>query len=229
MRSLRVLAVAALLPAVLSAQSSTVASGGFLNPVPVASYNMLNGGTGYYRYHDFIYPGANADADFAPLAGGLGLLTDGISATQSWDFNSPNLPFDVHGIFVGWYLNPTITFFFENAIAFSHMRVNFDIAYTGLVGPPGATTIDGLEYSTTIPVGTTPFWADFDLTSLGSGNSVTIDFTRSEGAAWLMISEVEFGNDGDSGNTSVPEPASVALLATGLLAIFGAARIRQRG
>ena len=221
MRALRMLAVSASLPAAATAQVSTVVSSGFASPFAVSSYSMFNGGTGYYQYRDYLYPSANANVDFGWLTGGTGLLTDGVGATQSWNQGALNPPGGDQGQFVGWYINPTITFYFSSVVALTNMRVNFDISYEGAVGPPGAVTINGVEYTTTIPGGSAPFWADYDLTALPASSTEAVEFTRTAGVPWLMISEVQFV-------IATPEPASVVLLATGLVGLLGVARVHRR-
>ncbi|CAN5803600.1 hypothetical protein BH11GEM2_BH11GEM2_25980 [soil metagenome] len=219
MRLLGILGALALFSFPASAQSSTIVSSGFSSPFAVSSYSMPNGGTGYYQYHDYIYPSANASTDFALLSGGTGLLTDGIAATQSWDIGMQGAPGEEQGQFVGWYLEPTINFFFTSAIEIAHMRVNFDLSYRGAVGAPGPVTVNGVTYAVSIPGGSDPFWADFDLTGSAATNVESVRFTR--GAPWLMISEVEFV-------TATPEPGSLVLLATGLLAVLGGVRMRRQ-
>ena len=224
-RFLRTVVLAASFPALAVAQTSTIVGGGFSSPYAVASYSMLNGASGYYNYRDYSYQNSlgvvnpNANTDFAWLSGGTGLLTDGIGASLSWDVGFMNPPGGNQGQFVGWYLEPLVTFYFSQAVRFSNMRVNFDLAYTGDVGPPGPVTVNGVQYRVTTPVGTSPFWADFDLTGSAATNTEAVQFTR--GAPWLMISEVQFV-------TATPEPGSLVLLATGLLAVLGGARIRRR-
>ena len=224
-RFLRTVVLAASFPALAVAQTSTVVGGGFSSPYPVASYSMLNGASGYYNYRDYTYQNAlgvvnpNANTDFAWLSGGKGLLTDGIGASVSWDGGFVNPPGVNQGQFVGWYLEPLVTFYFTQAVQFSNMRVNFDLSYTGDVGPPGPLTVNGVPYAVTIPTGTAPFWADFDLTGSLVTNTQAVQFTR--GAPWLMVSEVQFV-------TATPEPGSLVLLATGVFGLIGSARHRRR-
>lgn len=70
--TLRLLTLTLLLPAALSAQASTVASGGFANPLVVSSYTMPNGNSGYRRYLDYVYPDADnlTDNGLLPVAPG---------------------------------------------------------------------------------------------------------------------------------------------------------------
>ena len=64
------------------------------------------------------------------------------------------------------------------------------------------------------------------LTSFSPGGAVGRYVGVSQSNQYLQIAEVEV--NGRSITTATPEPATVALMATGLLAVFGVARARKR-
>ncbi len=80
--TLRLLTLALVFPAALSAQASTVVGGGFTNPLVVSSYTMPNGNSSQWRYLDYIYPDADNLTDNGLLSGGTGLLTNGLTAPR---------------------------------------------------------------------------------------------------------------------------------------------------
>lgn len=213
-------------PAALVAQPGTVVGGGLTGPgvVEPTSYAMLNGNTGAWRYLDYIYPDPDAGTDNGPLSGGLGLLTNGIAATTNWNTGSAvpaASPF--HGTYVGWTIDPTITFSFAQPYDFTNVRIHFDIANSGGVGAPGPVTINGIAHPVTLPGGTDPFWEDFDISALAPTNTLVIGLTRTN--SWLMVSEFDFGVVVTP--TAAPEPATLALVGLGLVGVGAVARRRS--
>src|SRR5690348_15013244 len=123
-----------------------------VNPI---SYSMPNGEIGLYDFRDNnSYPGCPC-ATGAPLSGGLGKLTDGVITTTSWD-QAPNSSPGPEA-YVGWTIDPTITFFFSGTVNLNTLMFHVDNSLgRGSVSLPsnfhvvmGATTLD-------FPVETTP-------------------------------------------------------------------------
>lgn len=179
---------------------------------PVA-YDMPNGygraHDGSFNYWDKAYTGSGSTTtDFAPLAGGLGDLTDGVIATQRWDLVE-NL--DGTGPYVGWAgIDPVITFHFAQAHTFGQVVVWHDDAdgYGNVATPAAFTVTVGAASQTfqiTDPAGDAPFASTLVLGPGFSGSSLQLQVHRFDTAT--MLSEVQI--------SAVPEPASAALLAAG--------------
>ena len=185
-----------------------------LNP---KSYDLLNGQLGgdVPNFFDDTYTGTgNKHAVLAPLTGGLGDLTDGVIATTNW--NGQYLRY------VGWAsIDPKITFHFQNQVSLDDVRFYFDDAEFGGVENPAGVTISNGTTSLFAPVsdppGNAPFVFDFNTHGLsGTDFDVTLHRTFVNGGnRWVMVSEVQF--TGTEGTASVPEPSSMAILATGLV------------
>lgn len=199
-----------------------VATPAFASSVPVASYDMPNGGSGSYHYWDLNYTGAGATStDGAALSGGLGDLTDGVVAPAAWYVVENGAG---TGPWVGWNspvtLNPIVTFNFSGAPTITAISVHLDNSGAGGVFAPTAILIDGISTAFTAPAGTFG-WVNFTGLNL-TGGSHTLQFNQSPGQ-WVFVSEVTF--DGQAG--AVPEPASWALMIAGF-ALVGATLRRRR-
>ena len=192
---------------------ATQANAGTLTPI---SYDMLNGETGWYTYHDDSYSGlGNKTTNLASLTGGLGDLTDGVIATSNWDV-TPNL-------YVGWLtINPTITFHFANDVQINSLTLYSD-SYSTVSKPS----------SVAISMGGSSFNSGFLTDSSGPGSytfsgldftgkdlSLTLNHRYALGGNWVMASEVTF-----NGTAAVPEPLTI--LGAGTAIGFGAFFKRQ--
>lgn len=226
------------LAAPLGAQTSTIVGGGLTGPNVVAatSYALLNGSQGTWRYVDYTYasaacggvcPGANTLG--AALSGGLGLLTDGVQAPGGYG-TAAFAPGNPQGYYVGWLAPnnaaPTVTFDFASPFAFDVLRIHLED--TADVPPPASIMVtmgaQSETYTITDPAGRNPFWAELDLGSYfaAPASQVQLTFAYAPGAVWLMTSEVDF-----AGVSAVPEPATIGLVALGLLGVGAASRRRR--
>jgi PEP-CTERM motif-containing protein len=187
----------------------------FAAQIPVASYSMLNGAEGGFDYHDFTYVPCNGNCGVtgAPLSGGTGKLTDGVSPTTSWDQEG------VLTQWVGWdsnqgLLDPTVTFLFGNSVTIRSVTIWVDNTIgRGNVYLPSSVTIGGTNFL--IPpdnVNPNPRAYTFDTNITGS--SVDVQFFQTPGWSWIMVGEVSFYDT----SQNVPEPATLTLAAAGLAA-----------
>lgn len=193
----------------LGAALVALATGSAANALAPSSYDMPNGNTGSYSYWDDTYNGAGCiTCDAAALSGGLGDLTDGVIAADNWFVTeAPSGP----GPYVGWAMtNPTITFRWSTPVNITSVTFHFDDSNgAGGVSAPASILINGLAFTVDDPVGAAPF--SFTAGVAFSGTDLTVQiFRRTE---WVFLSEVEFNA------TPVPEPATVAFMIAGLVAV----------
>lgn len=182
------------------------------------SYDMENGNgvasSGNFNYWDLSYSGSGTtNVDRSLLTGGLGDLTDGVIATDNW-FNVENVAGS--GPYVGWRTDidgdPTVTFRFLGGAIINSVTVYADDADgQGGVNLPDAVVINGISYDVDeTAAGTNPKILTFSNLNF-VGDALDIEFVSSN--AWVFVSEVQF--DG----RPVPEPASMAALGLGVLAL----------
>ena len=183
------------------------------------SYDMLNGNSGTYNYWDQSYSGAGCvTCNNASLTGGLGDLTDGVIAANNWNVDEAPAG---NGPYVGWQINPTITFNFAPNTAINSIKIWFDDSNGfGGVSAPGSFDINNVNYLVPEPLGSAP--SSFTVSGLGFvGSTFTVKVNRK--TEWAFLSEVSFG--GMSG--AVPEPATWGLMIGGF-GLAGAALRRRR-
>ena len=181
------------------------------------SYNMLNGNTGSYNYWDETYSGAGCvTCDNAALTGGRGDLTDGIIAADNW--NITEAP-SGNGPYVGWTLDPVITFHWNSPVNITSVTFYFDDANgLGGVSSPSSVDVNGTNFPIADPAGSAPF--SFVANGLSfTGNDLAVTLHRSN--AWVFMSEVEFNA------APIPEPETYAMLLAGL-GLLGFAAHRRK-
>ena len=193
-------------------------------PLTVTSYSMINGGTGTYNYRDFTYsncPANDCDTTSAPLSGGVGKLTDGVSPALNWYSYGQNTPW------VGWYVgypnetDPTVTFNFNGVKKINSVTVWVDNSLgAGGVNLPASVSIDGTNFAIA-PDNSNPAPRAYTFSNLGlTGSSADVQFFQSN--VWIMVGEVSF-----DGSNAIPEPGVWALLLAGF-GLTGASLRRRR-
>lgn len=185
--------------------------------LPPDSYSMPNGGTGSFNYWDESYDGIGCKTcDFAPLTGGTGDLTDGVIATQNWIVVEPPAG---NGPYVGWSINPTITFHWDEQVTLDAATFWFDDSNgNGSVRPPSSVVVNGSTFLVPDPAGSAPF--AFTASGLSfTGNDLVVTINRRD--VWMFLSEVQF-----DAVAAIPEPQTYALLLAGLGLLGFAARRR---
>lgn len=191
----------------------------------VTRYDMPNGGGastgGSSNYWDRNYTGSGCTScDYASLSGGVGDLTDGIVASDTW---YPMESLAGTGPYVGWWdyyaASPIVTFFFAGNPTVDSVAVHLDNSNFGGVTAPTTIRIDGQSYGFTAPTVGTAGWVTIGGLAL-TGNQHSIQFVQAPNS-YTFVSEVSF-----TGST-VPEPRQWALLMLGFAAMGGAMRHRR--
>ena len=203
----------------LAAAAVVCLTAGSANAAGPDSYNMLNGNTGSYQYWDETYSGAGCvTCDNALLSGGKGDLTDGLIAADNWFVVEAPAG---NGPYVGWTLDPTITFHWNSSVNINSVTFYLDDANgAGGVNAPAAIVVNGNLYTVAEPAGSAPF--AFTASGVGfAGTDLVVTLQRKN--QWVFLSEVEFNGV----SNPVPEPETYALMLAGLGAVAMVARRRK--
>lgn len=175
--------------------------------VPIA-YDMLNGEAGLYTYYDDDYDGeGDNDVPLAPLSGGLGDLTNGVIATEHWNYDP--VPY------VAWKLiEPTITFHFADPSDVSVVTIYVeDSSSSSTVVAPSSVSISmsgtTLQFPVSDPPGDEPFSVSFtDLGLSGTQIEITLEDDNNP-SRYMMLSEVEFNGRPHSGACCIDQACVV--------------------
>lgn len=190
-------------------------------------YDMPNGygqsSGGSFNYWDAAYDGAGDRlVDFAPLSGGRGDLTDGVTAAESW-WLVENV--EGTGPYVGWRdIDVVIDFHFDGPQQFQSLTVWHDDAdgFGNVATPSGFVVTVGATSQTFLiddPAGASPLSTTLALGPGWSGSSLTLQVLYRDSG--VMLSEVAFQA------MPVPEPATWALWLAGAAAVGRVARRRR--
>jgi len=196
-------------------------------------YNMPNGQTGFWVYHDTTYDGIGKSfQDLAPLAGGSGKLTDGLFGT---DYNW--LTQELADPWVGWdRFSPTIDFNFGQKVHIDEIKLyTLRVTEASIFIPP---TVTVASRASTKTLGA-PITFNFDDASFPNdtpstltiapnqtGSSFQLKMTTAAAPqffdSWVFLTEVQFVGH------VVPEPATWSLALCAAAALTVAARYRHR-
>lgn len=186
---------------------ATIVSAATAETVRPVSYDMKNGDASLHTYYDDTYNGSgNRTQARAWLSGGLGDLTDGIIATESWATQHPR--------YVGWLdSNPTITFHFSKTFFFERVTLWLDDSSGGGdVAAPSKVTIKigaqaAIEFPVQDPASSAPFAFTADL--LAEGDRFEITLSKGANARWVMLSEVAFEGGSDCNHDGRVDSAQI--------------------
>jgi hypothetical protein len=215
-------------------------------PIKPVSYDMPNGyGTsvgGEYNYWDANYTGSGIKtgdgkngsplADGAQLSGGLGKLTDGIIARESWEWTDADgngrtqQNLSGTGPYVGWtWGDPTITFHFAGPVKIDSISFYVDNPANDIFGNPrgGVAAPESFNIAGRSHPGIKVYPGNGPLVDRFTGldlfvQELTVEIIRDISATrfWVFVSEITF-DDGEP--APVPEPSTLILFGAGIAAV----------
>lgn len=196
--------------------------------ITVTSYEGPNGqgmaAGGWKNYWDLLYNGqGNTSTDSAPLSGGVGDLTDGVTTDLNWSDAENH---EGTGPYVGWKtFDPLLKFNLAETAVVRQVRVHVDNSWNGGVALPSAiaVTIAGVETLFPVSQDTTnlaPRWVEVNVPlNLPAVSTLTVQLFR--GDQWVFADEIQI--------MGVPEPTWLGWIAAGGLMLRRGHRGGRRG
>ena len=155
---------------------------------------MPNGETGAFHYWDDIYSGTGCrTCDSYALSGGVGKLTDGVLGGNNWGADPQH--------WIGWRIQPTITFDFGTARSLGLLRIHSNNAQHGGVYLWDSLIVefsaDGVSFDnaanfTTSAAQRSDLTARFIDVPVPSRTARFVRLRFSHAAEWMFLSEIEF-------------------------------------